>query len=545
MPTPPRPLDTPTILVTHRPRDGQRHAQSSPQPVLRMCRPGLALLAAFAPILLSCTLNVDRQGDAAKPVVPRASLGADPLPDGKAEPEVAGTNQPQPKPSAAAGIERPHAAAPAVQLERIADALSRIKSEYVDPVEYEQLVSGCRKSMRGVAHGASIPALSAPSGGRDWALQEIGDAFSAIQEEGTSQVTDPELTEACIRGMLETLDGRSLFVDRADFREMQVGSTPLAGIGLELKIEADRVVVVAPIEGAPGARAGLTGGDAIEQIDDEPLAGLSLKDVVKRLRGPSGSEVKLTVARPDVEQPLVFVLTREAIVIESVRWASLSPGVGYFKVSQFNANTGQKLGSAITSAYARNQGALNGLILDLRNNPGGLLNACVAVSAAFLPKNALIVSTAGRSPDSKMRLYASTEYYLRGNSEDYFKQIPASVKTLPMVVLVNHTSASCSEIVAAAMQDHKRATIVGRPTFGLGIVQTIIPLKGDTALKLTTARYYRPNGKPMGAEGVTPDVAFDHGPDGSPYAPSPRPEDDLAVGRALAILHDKSNPGKK
>jgi len=544
MPTPPRQLDLSDAPHGAQTRDGQRRALLSSQAALSICRSALALLAAFAPIL-GCTLKVDRQGDIARPVAPRTSPDAGAAADRKAEPTVSRTSQTQSQPSPAAGSEPPHAAVAGVQLERIADALSRIKSEYVDPVEYEQLVSGCRKAMLGIAHGTSIPELSAPSGGREWALQEIGDAFSAIQKDGASQVTDPELSEACIRGMLEPLDGRSTFVDRADFKEMQVGSTPVAGIGLELKIESDRVVVVTPLEGAPGARAGLMNGDAIVQIDDDSLAGLSLKDVVKKLRGPSGSQVKLTVARGDVEQSLIFFVTREPVVIESVRWASLSPGIGYFKVAQFFATTGQKLGSAITSAYAQNQGALNGLILDLRNNPGGLLNACVAVSAAFLPKNALIVSTAGRSPDSKMRLYASSEYYLRGNSEDYFKQIPASVKTLPMVVLVNHVSASCSEIVAAAMQDHKRATIMGKPTFGLGIVQTIIPIKGDTALKLTTARYFRPNGKAMGAEGVTPDVAFDDGPDGSPYATSAKPEDDPAVARAVAILRDKSDPAKR
>jgi len=299
------------------------------------------------------------------------------------------------------------------------------------------------------------------------------------------------------------------------------------------------MVVVSAIEGTPASRAGLSNGDAIIQIDDSPTTDLSLKKAVKRLRGTDGSEVKLLVLRPGVQQPMIFVLRRQLIQIESVKWAPLSREIAYVRITQFQEHTGEKLASAIISAYAANQGALNGLVLDLRNNPGGLLNACVAVSAAFLPKDALIVFTSGRTENARMKLYARPEYYLRGIKDDYFKKLPPTVKTVPMVVLVNHGSAACSEIVAAALQDHQRATIVGEKTFGVGTVQTILPLKGRTGMKLTTARYFRPNGKPMEPNGVTPDIMLDGGPTGSRWSPPSKPEHDPAVTRAVEVLGDK------
>ena len=395
-----------------------------------------------------------------------------------------------------------------------------------------------------LAPTASIPEESRSAGGAKSALKEISDAFSVIQQRSAGAVADDKLADACVEGMVRTLDVRSAFLNTEEFEELKAGGTQLAGIGLELKMEADRLIVVSPIEGAPGSRAGLASGDAIVQIDDVPIAGLSLTEAVRRLRGPDGSRVTLTVVRSGAEQPIPFVLTRELVRIESVKWASLWPGIAYIRIAQFQAHTGEKLASAITSAYAANRRALNGLVLDLRNNPGGLLHACVAVSAAFLPQNALIVFTNGRTEDSKMRLYASSQYYVRGNKEDYFKRLPPTVKTVPMVVLVNHGSASCSEIVTAALQDHKRAKIVGKPTFGLGTVQTFIPLKGNTGLKLTTARYFRPNGNPMEPAGVTPDITLDSGPEGSLRSQPAWPGDDPAVRRAVELLGDKPDTAK-
>lgn len=490
--------------------------------------------------------NSNRPTGPAHQTVPLAVTGKDAPPESPAAtPGSSGAGKPPSEPRLAAESDRASLSVQTAQLARISDALVRIKSDYVDLVEDRQLVSGCMQGMLRLAPTTSNPEGSSTAGGTKSALQEISDAFSAIEQQSGGAVGGDKLADACVDGMVGTLDVRSAFLDTEEFKELQGGGTPhVAGIGLELKMEAGRLIVVSPIEGTPGSRAGLTSGDAIVQIDDIPIAGLSLKEAVRRLRGPDGSEVTLTVVRSGVEQPIPFVLTREIIRIESSKWASLSPGIAYFRITRFELHTAEKLASAIASAYAANQGALNGLVLDLRNNPGGVLNVCIAVSAAFLPKNALIVYTDGRTKDSRMRLYASSEYYVRSGSEDYMKKLPPTVKTVPMVVLVNHGSASCSEIVAAALQDHKRATIVGERTFGVETVQTIFPLKGNTGLKLTTARYFRPNGNPMGLAGVTPDVVLDGGPEGSLGSPTAWPGDDPAVRRAVELLGGKPDTAK-
>jgi len=221
-------------------------------------------------------------------------------------------------------------------------------------------------------------------------------------------------------------------------------------------------------------------------------------------------------------------------MVPSVKWALLPDGIAYIRVTRLYEHTGEKLVEAINDIYAKNGREPSGLILDLRGNPGGLLHAAVAVAAAFLPRNALIVSTNGPSADAKMRLYASKEYYIRGNNEDYMKKLPPSLSKVLMVVLVDRDTASGSEIVAAALQDHKRATVMGAGTYGVETVQTILPLGENTALKLTTARYYRPNGNAVGPAGVTPDVVLNGG--GDSKALPPLPEDDPAVVAAVAFL---------
>lgn len=232
---------------------------------------------------------------------------------------------------------------------------------------------------------------------------------------------------------------------------------------------------------------------------------MSRDEIYRRLRGPVGSTITLTVEREGAKEPLEFPLTREIVRIQSVKRKSVAPGYAYIRVSQFQANTIALLAQAIESSYRENQGDLKGLILDLRNNPGGVLNACIGVSAAFLPRGSLVVFTDGRSEDSKRRFLANPEDYVRGrNSEDYLSKVPRGTKTVPMVVLVNRDSASGSEIVAAALQFHKRAKILGVRTFGHGTVQTILPLGDSTAMKLTSARLYSPSGKGIETNGVTP-----------------------------------------
>jgi carboxyl-terminal processing protease len=231
-----------------------------------------------------------------------------------------------------------------------------------------------------------------------------------------------------------------------------------------------------------------------------------------QMRGKPGTPITLTIARNGKDQPLVFTLTRALIKIDSVKSQLLEPGYAYFRVSQFQEHTGKALAAAIRTLYEQNQGVMKGVVLDLRNDPGGLLNGAVAVAAAFLPHDALVVSTDGRTEDSRMQLTASPENYLIADEKDYLSSLPPAIKDVPMVVLVNGGSASASEIVAGALQDHRRAVIMGTLTFGKASVQTIMPLGDGTAIKLTTARYYTPKGRSIQAKGVMPDITLEDGP---------------------------------
>jgi carboxyl-terminal processing protease len=354
-----------------------------------------------------------------------------------------------------------------------------------------------------LAPAASVSEQSSTTEAAAPALRQIADAFHAIQQQAPT-VDDDQLADACIRGMLGRLDRHSAFLDKDDFRELQVGSAEVGGIGLELRIDAKGATIVAPIEGSPGDRAGLKSGDMIVEIDHASIQGLALKDVVKRLRGKPDTDVVLTVIQQGVSEPRVMTLQRAVIRIDSVKYKLIDSNYAYVRLVQFQEQTAEKMADALEGMWKQNNGQMKGIILDLRNDPGGLLNAAVAVSTAFLPQNVLVVYTDGRSKDSKMRLYASSEYYLRRTKQDYLKKLPPAVKSVPMVVLVNGTSAAASEIVAGALQDHKRARILGVRTFGQGTVQTILPLKGDTAIKLTTARIFRPSGQPI-ADAITPD----------------------------------------
>jgi carboxyl-terminal processing protease len=233
------------------------------------------------------------------------------------------------------------------------------------------------------------------------------------------------------------------------------------------------------------------------------------------MRGKPDTSITLTVIREGEAEPLIFTLVRAIIKIESVKSKLVEPGYGYIRITQFQERTGEALAEAISKIYKESKVPLKGLVLDLRNDPGGLLNSAVAVSAAFLPKNSLIVYTEGRTPDAKMQLRANPEYYLRNTGRDFLENLPQGIKTVPMVTLVNGGSASASEIVAGALQDYKRSVIMGSQTFGKGSVQTILPLTNNTAIKLTTARYYTPNGQSIQAKGITPDILDEETDDNS------------------------------
>jgi carboxyl-terminal processing protease len=282
------------------------------------------------------------------------------------------------------------------------------------------------------------------------------------------------------------------------------------GLGIEVGMEDGFVKVVAPIDDSPASRAGVKPGDLIVKLDDTSVKGMTLNDAVKRMRGKPNTNITLTIVRKGETKPVVVTLTRAVIKIQSVKSKMIEPGYAYFRVSQFQEQTGESLARAIETLFKQNPGAMKGIVLDLRNDPGGLLNGAVAVSAAFLPQNSLVVYTDGRTEDARMKLNASPEHYLRGRlKDDYLKRLPPEVKNVPMVVLVNGGSASASEIVAGALQDHQRAVVMGQQTFGKGSVQTILPLGNNTAIKLTTARYYTPSGRSIQAKGITPDIPLE------------------------------------
>jgi carboxyl-terminal processing protease len=264
--------------------------------------------------------------------------------------------------------------------------------------------------------------------------------------------------------------------------------------------------VVSPIEDTPAFKAGVKSGDLVIKLDDTPVKGMTLNDAVKRMRGKPGTDIILTIIRKGESKPLTITITRAVIKIKSVKYKLAEPGFGYVRITQFQEHTGANLVDALKDLGEQNKGALKGLVLDLRNDPGGLLNTAVSVSGAFLKQGDLVVYTDGRIEDAKMRLTNARENYLRPGEADYLKNLPAWAKTVPLVVLVNGGSASASEIVAGALQDHKRALIIGTQSFGKGSVQTILPLNNGTAIKLTTARYFTPGGRSIQAKGITPDI---------------------------------------
>ncbi len=325
-------------------------------------------------------------------------------------------------------------------------------------------------------------------------LRTFSDVFGRIKNDYVEDVEDSEMLSNAIRGMLSGLDPHSSYLDEEQFKELQVGTSgEFGGLGIEVGMEDGFVKVIAPIDDTPAQRAGIKAGDLIIRLDDTPVKGLTLNDAVKIMRGKPGTVLRLTVVRDGVDQPLKIDIKRDIIKVKSVKSRMLEHGFGYVRISQFQSKTAENMVDAIDELKKEAGGSLKGLVLDLRNNPGGVLNGAVAVSDAFLRKG-LIVYTEGRVNDSKLRFNATPDDIL---------------DTAPLVILVNQGSASASEIVSGALQDHHRAIIVGTPTFGKGSVQTILPLSNGTAVKLTTARYYTPSGRSIQAEGIKPDIELE------------------------------------
>jgi carboxyl-terminal processing protease len=326
-------------------------------------------------------------------------------------------------------------------------------------------------------------------------LRTFTEISAKIKNDYVEPIEDKALLENAIRGMLAGLDPHSAYLVPEDYKELQAGTSgEFGGLGIEVGMEDGFVKVISPIDDTPADRAGVEAGDLVIRLDDTPVKGMALSDAVKIMRGKPGTDIVLTIVRDGEDAPLKITITRDVIRVTSVKSDMLDPGYGYVRISQFQSRTGDNLQEALAKLEDTAGGPLKGLILDLRNNPGGVLSAAVSVSDAFL-KDGIIVYTEGRLDDAKLKFNAKPTDILDG---------------APMVVLVNGGSASASEIVAGALQDHQRAIIMGQKTFGKGSVQTILPMDNGSALKLTTAKYYTPSGVSIQAKGISPDIELEN-----------------------------------
>jgi carboxyl-terminal processing protease len=322
-------------------------------------------------------------------------------------------------------------------------------------------------------------------------LRAFTDAYARIKNDYVEEVDDKSLLENAIRGMLTGLDPHSSYLNAEEFKDLQIGTSgEFGGLGIEVGMESGFVKVISPIDDTPAERAGVQAGDLIIRLDEKPVKGMTLNDAVKVMRGKPGTVLTLTIIREGEEKPLKIAITRAVIQVKSVKSKMLEDRFGYVRITQFQTHTAEALEKSVAKLKKDAGGPLKGLVLDLRNNPGGVLGASVDVSDAFL-ESGLVVYTEGRVQDSRLRFSAKPGDLIDG---------------APMVVLINGGSASASEIVSGALQDHSRAIIMGTKSFGKGSVQTIMPARGGSAVKLTTARYFTPSGRSIQAEGITPDI---------------------------------------
>ena len=366
-------------------------------------------------------------------------------------------------------------------------------------------------------------------------LQQLASVFGMIKSNYVEPVDDKKLITDAIAGMVSSLDPHSVYLDKKSLKEFNEGTTgKFVGVGIEISQEDGLIKVVSPIEGSPAYRAGLKPNDLITRIDDTAVKGLTLNESVKRMRGEPNTKVVLTIFRKGDNRTFPVTIIREEIRTQSVRGKVIEPGYAWVRLSQFQERTVEDFVRKIDEIYKK-EPQLKGLVLDLRNDPGGYLDAAVAISAAFLPENVTVVSANGQLAESKFTYKASPEFYQRRGGPDALKRLPSAIKKVPLVVLVNEGSASASEIVAGALQDHKRATVLGNQTFGKGSVQTAVCLDSayrmdncpNAALKLTTSRYYTPSGRSIQAKGIVPDVMIDESEEGNLFAALRTREADL------------------
>jgi carboxyl-terminal processing protease len=377
----------------------------------------------------------------------------------------------------------------------------------------------------GVAGSVLADKPAAPEADLPWQdARMLADVLERVKHDYVNPVDDHQLLQAAIRGMVSSLDPYSAYLDGDEYDEVKISSSgQYSGVGIEVSMEDEQVVVVSPFEGSPAAEAGIRPGDVIASIDGVPVNTTALADTIGRMRGKEGTSVKIGILREGSTEPLQFTLKRSRVELHSVKSELLEPGMGYARISQFSETTGDDLEAALRDLRKRNGAPLKGLVLDLRNNPGGVLEAAVSVSDTFLDSG-IIVTAKGRTPESKFEMDATPGDALNG---------------APIVVLINGGSASAAEIVAGALKDNHRAKLMGRTSFGKGSVQTVIPLTGDRAIKLTTSLYYTPSGVSINHRGIVPDIELERDPKPPsvpPPADAPLMQRDPEIGRAVQEL---------
>lgn len=363
----------------------------------------------------------------------------------------------------------------------------------------------------GIAVSLSVQSFAESRGSKQAlpvdSLRTMAEVYGQIKANYYENKNDDEILEGALKGMVSNLDPHSEYMTVKDYADLQESTKgEFGGLGMEIGSEDGFIKVVSPIEDTPAERAGIRSGDYIIKIDEDSTRGMSVTDAVKRMRGEPGTKITLTLTRKDEAKPIVVHLTRAIIKVRSVRHHLIEPGYGYVRISQFQERTVPALADAVKALRRQNDAPLKGVILDLRDDPGGLLNGAVGVSAVFLQPGQPVVSTKGRDGRASMSLKAQPQDYRVGAGNDPLADLPPELKNIPLTVLINSGSASASEIVAGALQDHKRAVIVGTQSFGKGSVQTVMPLSNGGAIKLTTQLYYTPNDRSIQAQGIVPDV---------------------------------------